>query len=89
MSETRCPDCEYTPGGNFAHPCSAHGCSECGHLAHDAGECGAPDPHTGWCECWHTADGTPCPICASTNTVAMPDGDDGRQLVCPNCRYGT
>lgn len=87
--EDRCPTCEYTPSGIFAHPCVAHSCSECGHIAHDSGECGMPDPGTGWCECWHTADGTPCPGCGSVNTTAMSDGDDGRQLVCADCGYGT
>lgn len=47
-----CSDCEYTPSGFFAHPCEAHSCAGCGHLAHDAEDgCGHPDPRTGWCEC--------------------------------------
>ena len=57
--EGRCPDCEYTPGGIFAHPCAAHGCADCGHIAHESGECGYPSPHTGWCDCmtdWHPSD---------------------------------
>jgi ribosomal protein S27E len=50
--EPRCPDCEWTPSGFFAHPCEAHGCPSCGHVRHDAEDgCGQPDPLTGWCEC--------------------------------------
>ena len=29
------------------------------------------------------------PDAESINTTAMPDGDDGRQLVCADCAYGT
>ena len=51
LAEVECPDCEWTPSGHFAYPCTAHGCPTCAHLTHSSGECGAPDPLTGWCEC--------------------------------------
>jgi hypothetical protein len=48
----QCLECEWAPSGFLAHPCEAHECRVCRHLAHDAEDgCGHPDPFTGWCEC--------------------------------------
>lgn len=57
MSIARGHDCDlwrddWAPG--WFCPCEHHGC-RCGHWAHDAEGCAAPDPRTGWCECDYKA----------------------------------